>query len=43
MRIKYAKAIQESEEDLTKLEQRLRGQKAADRVCVCCACSKAER
>jgi transposase len=32
MRIKYAKAIQESEEELTRLEQRLRGQKAADRV-----------
>ncbi len=32
MRIKYPKAIQESEEDLTNLEQRLRGQKAADRV-----------
>ena len=32
MRIKYPKAIQESEEDLTRLEQRLRGQKAADRV-----------
>jgi transposase-like protein len=32
MRIKYPKAIQESEEDLTKLEQHLRGQKAADRV-----------
>ena len=32
MRIKYPKAIQESEEDLTKLEQRLRGQKPADRV-----------
>ncbi len=32
MRIKYPKAIQESEEELTKLEQRLRGQKAADRV-----------
>jgi hypothetical protein len=32
MRIKYPKAIRESEEDLTSLEQRLRGQKAADRV-----------
>ena len=32
MRIKYPKAIGESEEDLTELEQRLRGQKAADRV-----------
>jgi hypothetical protein len=32
MRIKYPKAIGESEEDLTKLEQRLRGQKPADRV-----------
>ena len=32
MRIKYPKAIQESEEDLTSLEQRLRGQKTADRV-----------
>ncbi len=32
MRIKYPKAIQESEEDLTSLEQRLRGQKPADRV-----------
>ena len=32
MRIKYPKAIGESEEDLTKLEQRLRGQKTADRV-----------
>ena len=32
MRIKYPKAIQESEEDLRELEQRLRGQKAADRV-----------
>lgn len=32
MRIKYPKAIVESEEDLTKLEQRLRGQKPADRV-----------
>jgi helix-turn-helix protein len=32
MRIKYPKVIQESEEDLTRLEQRLRGQKAADRV-----------
>jgi len=32
MRIKYQKAIQESEEELTRLEQRLRGQKAADRV-----------
>jgi hypothetical protein len=32
MRIKYPKAIQESEEELTRLEQRLRGQKTADRV-----------
>lgn len=32
MRIKYRKAIGESEEDLTELEQRLRGRKAADRV-----------
>ena len=32
MRINYPKAIGESEEDLTKLEQRLRGQKSADRV-----------
>ena len=32
MRINYPKAIQESEEDLMSLEQRLRGQKAADRV-----------
>src|SRR5260370_36458470 len=32
MRIKYPKVIQESEEELTRLEQRLRGQKAADRV-----------
>ncbi len=32
MRIKYPKAIQESEEDLTRLEQRLRGQKVADRL-----------
>ncbi len=32
MRIKYPKAIQESEEELTRLEQRLRGQKPADRV-----------
>ncbi len=32
MRIKYPKAIQESEEELTRLEQSLRGQKAADRV-----------
>lgn len=32
MRIKYPQAIQESEEELTKLEQRLRGQKTADRV-----------
>ena len=32
MRINYPKAIQESEEDLTELEQRLRGQKAADRA-----------
>jgi transposase len=32
VRIKYPKAIQESEEDLTSLEQRLRGQKTADRV-----------
>ena len=32
MRIKYPKVIQESEEELTKLEQSLRGQKTADRV-----------
>ena len=32
MRIKYPQAIQESEEELTKLEQHLRGQKPADRV-----------
>lgn len=32
MRIKYAQAIRESEEELTKLEHRLRGQKRADRV-----------
>ncbi len=32
MRIKYPQAIQESEEELTNLEQRLRGQKTADRV-----------
>jgi hypothetical protein len=32
MHIKYPKAIQESEEELTRLEQSLRGQKAADRV-----------
>jgi transposase len=32
MRIKYPKAIGESEEDLTSLEHRFRGQKAADRV-----------
>ncbi len=32
MRIKYPQVIQESEEELTSLEQRLRGQKAADRV-----------
>ncbi len=32
MRIKYPKAIQESEEELTNLEQHLRGQKTADRV-----------
>src|SRR5215471_13543318 len=32
MRIKYPKAIQESEEELTRLEQRLRGEIAADRV-----------
>jgi transposase len=32
MRIKYPQVIQESEEDLTRLEQRLRGQKAGDRV-----------
>ena len=32
MRIKYPKAIQESEEELMSLEQRLRGQKTADRV-----------
>jgi hypothetical protein len=30
MRINYPKAIQESEEDLTELEQRLRGQKPAE-------------
>lgn len=34
MRIKYPKAIGKREEDLTKLEQRLRGQKVADRVCM---------
>jgi hypothetical protein len=32
MRINYPKAIHESEEDLMSLEQRLRGQKPADRV-----------
>jgi transposase len=32
MRIKYPKAIQEREEELTSLEQRLRGQKTGDRV-----------
>ena len=32
MRINYPKAIQESEADLLSLEQRLRGQKPADRV-----------
>jgi transposase len=32
MRIKYPQAIQESEEELTSLEQRLRGRKPADRV-----------
>jgi transposase len=32
MRIKYPQAIQESEEELTKLEQRLRGQKTVHRV-----------
>jgi hypothetical protein len=32
MRITYPKAIAESEEDLTELEQRLRGEIAADRV-----------
>jgi len=32
MRIKYPQAIQESEEELTNLEQRLRGQKPGDRV-----------
>jgi hypothetical protein len=32
MRINYPKAIGESEEDLMSLEQRLRGQKRADRV-----------
>ena len=32
MRITYPKVIQESEEELTSLEQRLRGQKTADRV-----------
>ena len=32
MRIKYPKAIQESEEELTRLEQSLRGQKTANRV-----------
>ncbi len=32
MRIKYRQAIKESEEELSQLEQRLRGQKAADRV-----------
>ena len=32
MRITYPKVIQENEEELTSLEQRLRGQKTADRV-----------
>jgi hypothetical protein len=32
MRIKYPKAIKEKEEELRRLEQRLRGQKSADRV-----------
>jgi putative transposase len=32
MHINYSKAIKESEEDLLSLEQRLRGQKPADRV-----------
>ena len=32
MRITYPKVIQESEEELTRLEQSLRGQKVADRV-----------
>ena len=32
MRIKYPKAIGESEEELMSLEQHLRGQKTADRV-----------
>jgi transposase len=32
MRIKYPQAIQESEEELTRFEQGLRGQKTADRV-----------
>ena len=32
MRIKYPQAIQEREEELTRLEQSLRGQKPADRV-----------
>jgi transposase len=32
MRITYPQAIQESEEELTRLEQGLRGQKTADRV-----------
>ena len=32
MRIMYPKVIQESEEELTRLEQGLRGQKTADRV-----------
>ena len=32
MRIKYPQVIQESEEELMRLEQSLRGQKAADRV-----------
>lgn len=32
MRIKYPQAIQESEEELTKLEQHLRGQKTVHRV-----------
>ena len=32
MRILYAQAIQESEADLARREQSIRGQKAADRV-----------
>lgn len=32
MRIKYQQAIKESEEELSQLEQGLRGQKGADRV-----------